>query len=93
MAKLIQRKFKPTPEEVVATGIPPMEKEEILASLTAYKLQNPVKYEAKKAALFAKYGFNVQEDSVEVVPDANDIELAEIKENLTKVVKDKKDAK
>jgi len=36
--------------------IPKDDKAEALAALEAYKVQNPVKYEQKKAALFAFYG-------------------------------------
>lgn len=39
--------------------------EEVLKALAAYKIQNPVKYEAKKAALFAKYGIETISKEVE----------------------------
>ena len=83
MAKIALRKFKPTAEEVKLTGIPPMNKEEILEQLAAYKAQNPVKYEAKKAALFARYGFTLEEEKVQE-PDANDKELEALKAKIKK---------
>ena len=67
--------------------IPKDDKAAALEAIAAYKKQNPVKYEQKKAALFARYGLDVVEDSVEEVPDANDIELAAIKAKVTKAKK------
>lgn len=44
--------------------------EEVLKALAAYKIQNPVKYEAKKAALFAKYGItDVPEETEKAVTE------------------------
>ena len=63
--------------------IPKDDKEAVIASLEAYKKQNPEKYEAKKEALFKRYGLNVEDEKVEV-PDASDVELAEIKKKVTK---------
>ncbi len=80
MAELKFKKFRPSPEEVLQ-GATPMSQVEILDTLAKYKVQNPVKYEAKKAALFAKYGLT-PEDVIEPEPDANDIELAEMKAKL-----------
>lgn len=68
--------------------IPKDDKEAVLAALENYKKQNPTKYEAKKKALFARYGLNIEEEKQEV-KDANDIELEVIKEKVTK----KKNAK
>lgn len=66
------------------TPIPKDDKEAILAALVNYKKQNPVKYEAKKAALFKKYGLeDVQDEEVIEKKDASDVEL----EELTKKVK------
>ena len=64
--------------------IPKDNKAEALEAIAAYKAQNPVKYEQKKAALFARYGLDVEVDSVEREPDANDIELEAIKKKVTK---------
>lgn len=36
------------------------DKSEVLTALAAYKRQNPAKYEVKKAALFKKYGIEVE---------------------------------
>jgi hypothetical protein len=87
MAKLQARRFVPTPEDA-KQGAQPMTKEEIITALEAYKKQNPTKYEMKKEALFKMYGLLPEEEAVSV-PDANDVELAEIKKAVTK----KKDAK
>lgn len=84
MAKLAMKKFVPNGEDI-QQGAVPMDKVEILEALAKYKAQNPIKYEAKKEALFAKYGLSPDE-IVEQEPDANDIELAE----LTKKAKAKK---
>ena len=85
MAKLQTRRFIPTAEEANA-GVQPMTKEEIITALEAYKKQNPKKYEAKKEALFKMYG--LVEDSVqEDVPDADDIELKELKSKVKKNAK------
>ncbi len=83
MAKLALRKFKPTPEEVQLTGVAPMTQEEILEQLKAYKAQNPVKYEAKKAALFARYGFTI-EDVPAPVKDESDVELEALEKKVKK---------
>jgi hypothetical protein len=82
MAKLALRKFRPTPADA-SEGATPMDKAEIIEQLAKYKLQNPVKYEAKKAALFARYGLT--EDAVpEPVKDASDIELETLKAKAKK---------
>ncbi len=64
------------------TPIPKDDKSAALEAIMAYKKQNPVKYEMKKAALFKMYGL----DEVEVVevPDDNDVELEAIKKKITK---------
>jgi len=77
MAVLKFQKFVPNAEEM-RQGAVAMTKDEVLDQLTKYKAQNPVKYEAKKAALFAKYGFTLDEER-EVVKDDNDIELEALK--------------
>lgn len=77
MAKLA---FKPAPRD---------NKDEALEFLAAYKKQNPVKYEAKKAALFKFFGLELEAEKEEV-KDESDKELEVIKE---KVAKTKKDAK
>jgi hypothetical protein len=71
--------------------IPKDDQAEALEAIAAYKKQNPVKYEAKKEALFARYGLNLVEDEtkVEETPDENDIELAKIKAKVTKKAKAK----
>lgn len=89
MAKIDSKKFVPTPAEV-QLGAQPMSKLEIVKSLAAYKLQNPTKYEAKKAALFARYGLDASDEAKDIEPDASDIELKKVEENLTKEVKAKK---
>ena len=61
-------------------GRPPVE---VIEALEAYKKKNPVKYEMKKVALFARYGLT-PETVVETVPDESDVELAEIKKKVTK---------
>ena len=67
--------------------IPMDDKAAALEAIAAYKAQNPVKYEHKKAALFAKYGLDVVKDSVDEVEDDNDIELKELKKKVTKKAK------
>lgn len=74
--------------------IPKDDKAMALEAIAAYKVQNPVKYEQKKEALFKRYGLDVVKDSVDPVEDANDKELKELKKKVTKkavkkVTKDK----
>lgn len=65
--------------------IPKNDQGAALEALAKYKAQNPVKYEAKKAALFARYGLNIAEEvSTE---DANDVELKEIAKKVSKAKK------
>lgn len=84
MGRIEHKKFVPTTAEAVS-GATPMTKLEVLNALAAYKLQNPVKYEAKKAAMFARYGLDEKEEKAPVEPDANDIELAELTAKAKKV--------
>jgi hypothetical protein len=77
MARIEHKKFAPLPNEI-AEGATPMSKLEVIESLSKYKLQNPVKYEQKKEALFARYGLTLEEEK-ETVPDANDLELEALK--------------
>lgn len=69
--------------------IPKDDQAAALEAIAAYKKQNPVKYEAKKKALFARYGLNLVEDEakVEETPDENDKELAKLKAKVTKAKK------
>jgi len=60
------------------------DKEQALAAIAAYKVQNPVKYEHKKEALFARYGLDAVKDSVDAVEDENDKELKALKKKVTK---------
>jgi len=82
MAKLVTKRFVPTPEEA-QNGEQPMSKEAILESLMRYKKQNPVKWLTKKPALLARYGFTVEDEPVEL-KDAEDEELEAIKKRVTK---------
>lgn len=84
MAKLNTRKFKPTPEEI-EQGAVPLEQIEILEALKKYKTQNPAKYEAKKEALFARYGFTLEDaPKLDVEPDESDLELEELTKKTKK---------
>lgn len=67
--------------------IPKDDKAAALEAIAAYKKQNPVKYEQKKAALFALYGLDMVEDSVEEIPDENDKELEALKKKVTRAKK------
>ena len=64
--------------------IPKDDKAAALEAISAYKVQNPVKYEQKKEALFKKYGLDAVKDSVEKVEDDNDKELKALKKAVTK---------
>jgi hypothetical protein len=72
---------------LVYAPIPTDDKAAALEAIAAYKKQNPVKYEMKKAALFARYGLDTVEDSVDETPDENDIELEAMKQKVTKAKK------
>ena len=52
--------------------ITPADKSYAIQAIMNYKRQNPVKFELKKEALFAKYGLNPQE-VVEVADEADKI--------------------
>lgn len=67
------------------TPIPKDDKMAALTAIMAYKKQNPVKYEQKKAALFKMYGLD--EEEVVEAPDSNDVELEAIKAKITKKTK------
>lgn len=67
--------------------IPKDDKAAALEAIAAYKIQNPVKYEQKKVALFKMYGLDMELDSVEKTEDANDVELKELKKKVTKTKK------
>lgn len=85
MRKLATRRVVPTPEEI-QQGATPMNQEEIVELLKDYKKQNPAKYEAKKAALFARFGL-APEAVPEPVPDASDIELEAVAKKVSKNAK------
>jgi len=82
MAKLVTKRFVPTPEEA-GQGAQPMDKVEVLESLMRYKKQNPTKWLTKKAALLSRYGLDVNDEPVEL-KDAEDEELEAIKKRVTK---------
>lgn len=63
--------------------IPLDNKAEALEAIAAYKKQNPVKYEQKKAALFTRYGLTPDEEP-QPIKDGNDLELEVIKKKVTK---------
>jgi hypothetical protein len=65
------------------TPIPKEDKVAALEAIAAYKKQNPVKYEQKKEALFARYGLTVADEPQEI-PDAADVELEAIKKKVTR---------
>ncbi len=81
MGTIKQRNFVSKPEEA-EQGVPSMTKEEIITSLIQYKKQNPAKYEAKKEALFKRYGLN---DIPAEVEDEMDKELEEAKKKVKKL--------
>ena len=49
----------------VESGVGQMDKTEIINALIAYKKQNPVKFETKKAELYKKYGLDEIPQEVE----------------------------
>ena len=83
MAKLNTRRLVPIGEEL-QQGAVPMDKVEILEALARYKVQNPAKYEAKKAALFARYGLKDEEEIADEELDESDVELAELTKKAKK---------
>jgi len=64
------------------TPIPKDDQAAALEAIAAYKKQNPVKYEQKKEALFARYGLTL-EDEPQEIPDSNDLELEAMKKKVT----------
>ena len=68
------------------TPIPKDDQAAALEAIAAYKKQNPVKYEMKKEALFARYGLTL-EDEPQEIPDSNDLELEAMKKKVTKKAK------
>lgn len=82
MGKIDARRFVPTQEEA-SKGARPMSQIEVLEALSLYKAQNPSKYEAKKEALFARYGLKAG-DVAEPQPDSNDLELEALKSKVAK---------
>jgi hypothetical protein len=65
------------------TPIPKDDQMAALKAIAEYKKQNPMKYEQKKEALFARYGLDVK-DEPEEVKDVNDLELEVIAKKVTK---------
>ena len=84
LIKNIKNKFMAKLEHA---PIPKDDKAKALEAIAAYKAQNPKKFEAKKEALYARYGLDVVKDSVEPVEDENDKELKELKKKVTKAKK------
>lgn len=70
-------------DSIAMRPIPTNDQLAALEAIANYKKQNPVKYEAKKAALFKKYGLDLADEPVEV-KDAGDVELEEVKAKITK---------
>lgn len=86
MFNLIKRFFNLN-KTMASTEMKPINKAntvEVLEALAAYKKQNPAKYEAKKAALFAKYGLNESDLTLEI-QDESDKQLEELKKKAKKV--------
>lgn len=71
ITKLINWLFKPKHmADINMKKLVEMPSEEVLKALATYKVQNPVKYEAKKKALFAKYGIeNITEEVEKAVEE------------------------
>jgi len=69
------------------TPISKDDKAAALEAIAAYKKQNPVKYAAKKEALFARYGLDSVKDEPQEIPDDNDLELEAMKKKVTKAKK------
>ena len=59
---------------------------EVIEALKNYRKQNPAKYEAKKAALFARYGLNAADetevDTPEVDPEVQELEALAAKATM-----------
>lgn len=62
--------------------IPSDDKAAALEAIINYKKQNPKKFEAKKEALFKKYGLEIVD--VEVPKDETDVKMEALKDKLTK---------
>lgn len=73
-------------DTVAMKPIPTNDQLAALEAIANYKKQNPVKYEAKKVALFKKYGLDIDEVPQEV-QDENDVELEEVKKKVTRAKK------
>lgn len=64
MGTMNMKKFAANQADLEA-GVGQMDKSEIINALIAYKKQNPVKFEAKKAELYKKYGLDEIPQEVE----------------------------
>lgn len=85
LIKLIKSLFM-AKDTVAMKPIPTNDQLAALEAIANYKKQNPVKYEAKKAALFKKYGLDLV-DEPEDVKDENDLELEAVKKKVTRAKK------
>lgn len=66
ITKLINWLFKPkNMADINMKPLVGLPSEDVIKALAAYKSQNPAKYEAKKSALFAKYGIEAITEEVE----------------------------
>jgi hypothetical protein len=83
MANLHMNKFVATQADV-DSGVGQLDKEGIINALIAYKKQNPAKFEAKKEALYKKYGLDEIPKEVEdaVVADLEEKKKATKKLNI-----------
>lgn len=81
MIKNIINKIK-TMAKIQLQPIDANDKAAAIDALMAYKKQNPAKFEAKKVALYAKYGLS--EDTEIETKDSSDIELEKAKAKVTK---------
>ena len=81
--KLLQTIKNKIMARIEYTPIPKDDQMAALKAIAEYKKQNPMKYEQKKEALFARYGLDV-EDEPEEVKDVNDLELEVIAKKVTK---------
>ena len=59
-------------------------KQEVIDALLAYKRQNPAKFEAKKEALFARYGIELGTPIEEKPLDETEVLLTKAKSKLNK---------
>ena len=81
---LLQTLKKKIMARIEHAPIPKDDKAGALEAIAAYKKQNPVKYEGKKEALFARYGLDSVKDEPQEIPDDNDLELEAMKKKVTK---------